>query len=131
MEEIYRLETRDRPRVLVAIMRALAAEDSRISFEGTLSRTELAQMAGVKSHEGGALKRATLQPKLDFLVLPLTQQNLSALEKAVVSKIGFGHRGIIHYRLRRMERWHSLPMTTSTESVSSPIPLFRPHCLMN
>jgi hypothetical protein len=56
MEEIYRLETRDRPR-LVAMMRALAAEDSRISFEGALSRTELAQMVGVTSHEGGALKR--------------------------------------------------------------------------
>jgi hypothetical protein len=32
MEEIYRLETRDRPRLLVAMMRALAAEDSRIRF---------------------------------------------------------------------------------------------------
>ena len=58
MEEIYRLETRDRPRLLIAMMRALAAEDSRISFEGALSRTELAQMVGVTSHEGGALKRA-------------------------------------------------------------------------
>jgi hypothetical protein len=101
MEEIYRLETRDRPRLLVAMMRALAAEDSRISFEGALSQTELAQMAGVTFHEGGALKRGTLQPKLDFLVLPLTQQNLSALEKAVVSKIGFGHRGIIHVQIEK------------------------------
>src|SRR5580700_2024674 len=57
MEEIYRLETRDRPRLLVAMMRALAAEDSRISFEGALSRTELAQIAGVISHGGRCPKK--------------------------------------------------------------------------
>jgi hypothetical protein len=72
MEEIYRLDTRDKPRLLVAMMHALAAENGRISFEGKLSQTELAQMAGVASEESGVLKRATLQPKLDFLVLPLT-----------------------------------------------------------
>ncbi len=80
-------------------MRALAAEDSRISFEGKLSQTELVQMAGVAYEEGGVLKRATLQPKLDFLVLPLTHKNLSALEKAVNSKIAFGHGGIIHVQI--------------------------------
>jgi len=101
MEETYRLETRDRPRLLVAMMRALAAEGSRISFEGALTQTELAQMAGATSEEGGALTRGTLQPKLDFVVLPLTQQNLSALEKAVVSKIAFGHKGIIHVQIEK------------------------------
>jgi hypothetical protein len=104
MEEIYRLDTRDKPRLLVAMMHALAAEDGRISFEGKLSQTELAQMAGVASEESGALKRATLQPKLDFLVLPLTQKNLSTLERAVVSKIAFGHGGIIHVQIERNGR---------------------------
>jgi hypothetical protein len=100
MEEIiYKLETRDRPRLLVAMMRALAAEDTRISFEGALSQTELAEMEGVIHEESGVLKRATLQPKLDFLVLHLTQHNLSAIEKAIVSKIAFGHSGIIHVQI--------------------------------
>lgn len=101
MEEIYRLETRERPRLLVAMMRALAAEDGMISFEGKLSQTELPQMAGVAYKEGGVLKRATLQPQLDFLVLPLTQKNVSALEEAILSKIAFGHNGIIHVQIER------------------------------
>jgi hypothetical protein len=101
MEEIYRLDTRDKPRLLVAMMRALAAKDGRISFEGKLSQTGLSQMAGVASEESGVLKRATLQPKLDFLVLPLTPKNLSTLERAVVSKIALGHGGIIHVQIER------------------------------
>jgi hypothetical protein len=101
MEEIYRLETRDKPRLLVAMMRTLAADDGRISFEGKLSHSELAQMAGVVCEEVGVLKRVTLQPRLDFLILPLTQKNLSALERAIVSKIAFGHGGIIHVQIER------------------------------
>jgi hypothetical protein len=97
MEEIiYKLETRDRPGLLIAIMRALAAEDCRISLEGKLSQTELAQMEGVTHEETKVLKRSTLWPKLEFLVLPLTQEKLPAIEKAVVSKIAFGERGLIH-----------------------------------
>jgi hypothetical protein len=100
MGEIY-LDTRDRYRLLVAMMHALAAEDGRISFEGKLSETELAQMAGATCEEDGDLKRAALQPRLDFLILPLTQKNLSALERAIVSKIAFGHGGIIHVQIER------------------------------
>jgi hypothetical protein len=101
MEEIYRLETRDRPRLLVAMMRTLAASEGRISFEGKLAQSELTKMAGVAYEEAGVLKRATLQPKLDFLILPLTPKSVSALEKAVISKIAFGHGGIIHVQIER------------------------------
>jgi hypothetical protein len=102
MEEIAcTLDTRDRPRLLNALMRSLAAEDSKISFEGRLSHTELAHMDEVVSEETGVLKRATLQPKLDFLVLSLTQQNVVAIEKAIVSKIAFGNGGIVHVQIER------------------------------
>jgi hypothetical protein len=103
MNEIYRLETRDRPRLLFAMMHALAAEDSRISFEGALSQTELARMAATHE-ETGVLKRATFQPKQDFLVLRLTPEKLSALEKAIISKIPFGNHGIIHVQIERNGR---------------------------
>jgi len=83
------------------MMRALAADDCRISFEGVLSQTELAEMEGGTREEAGVLKRATLWPKLDFFVLPLTQRTLSAIEKAVISKIAFGERGIIHVQIER------------------------------
>ena len=100
-ETIYRLDTRDRPSLLMAMMRALAGEDCKISFEGSLSQTELANVQGVAYGETGVLKRATLQPKLDFLVLPLTQQKLSAIENAIKSKIAFGHSGIVHAQIEK------------------------------
>jgi hypothetical protein len=102
MEEVaYCLDTRHRPRLLIAMMRFLAAEDSKISFEGRLSQTELARLDGVTDEETGVLKRATIQPKLDFLVLPLTQQKIAAIEKAIVYKIAFGQSGIIHVQIER------------------------------
>jgi hypothetical protein len=132
MEEIiYRLETRHKPRLLSAMMHALAAEESKISFEGTLSQTELARMEGVTNEETGVLKRGTLQPKLDFLVLPLTQQGLAAMEKAINSKIAFGYKGIVHVQIERMGRLHSLRTTIFTKSVSSPILPFPLHCSMS
>jgi hypothetical protein len=101
MEEIiYRLETRHRPLLLTAMMRALAAEDCKISFEVALSQTELAQMEGVAHEQTGVLKRGTLWPKFDFLVLPLTQQYISAIEKAIESKISF-RTGIRHVQIER------------------------------
>jgi hypothetical protein len=45
-------------------------------------------------------KRATLQPKLDFVVLPLIPTTIDAIERAIRSKIAFGgYRGIIHAQI--------------------------------
>jgi hypothetical protein len=101
MEDVYRLDTRDRPGLLFAMMQAFVADDCRISFEGRLSQTELVQLPGVTHDEDAILKRATLQPKLDFLVLPLTSESLPTITKAITSKIAFGERGIIHVRIVR------------------------------
>lgn len=104
MEEIYRLDTRDRPGLLFAMMQALAADDCRISLEGRLSQTGLAQLEGVTNDEDAVLRRATLQPKLDFFVLQLTPKSLPTITKAIASKIAFGERGIIHVQMVRAEK---------------------------
>jgi len=83
------------------MMHALTAEESKISFEGDLSHTHLAQIEGVGREETGVLKRATLWPKLDFLVMPLTPMNISRIEEAIVSKIAFSHGGIIHVHIEQ------------------------------
>jgi hypothetical protein len=70
-------------------------------LKGALLQTELAHIEGVTHEENGVLKRATLWPIFDFLVLPLTQEKLSAIEKAVIYKIAFGNRGIIHVQIER------------------------------
>jgi hypothetical protein len=97
----YKLDIRDRPPLLVAIMQACAGSGSKISFEGYLSTTELTQLEDVASEETPLLKRATLWPKLDFLVLPLTEQTFSAIKKAIISKIAFGERGIVHVQIEK------------------------------
>ena len=99
MEELYRLDARHRPRLWAAMMHARAAENTNISFEGMLSNTGLAQMERVGHEESDVLKRSTLQPKWDFRILPLTPQNVSAIVKAITSKIAFGNRGIIHVQI--------------------------------
>ena len=83
------------------MMTALASDSTKISFEGTLANTELAVMPGVAHEEIGVLKRATLAPRLDFLVLPLTQQTLPAVSKAINSKIAFGPKGILHVQIAK------------------------------
>jgi hypothetical protein len=82
------------------MMHARAAENTNISFEGMLSHTELAQMEGVGHEESDVLKRSTLQPKRDFRILPLTPQNVSAIVKAITSKIAFGNS--LHHCVPRM-----------------------------
>ena len=86
---------------MAAMMHARAAENTNVSFEGMLSHTELAQMEGVGHEESDVLKRSTLQAKRDFRILTLTPQNVSAIVKAITSKIAFGNRGIIHVQIER------------------------------
>lgn len=96
----YRLDTRDKPELLFAMMRRFASEQSRIAFEGNLARTEPFRLEGVSYDETGTLRRATTAPRLDFLVLPLTPVGVSEIEKAIRSKIAFaGDKGIIHVQI--------------------------------
>jgi hypothetical protein len=99
---IYRLRTKHRPQLLFAMMRALAGEDTRISFEGRLLSTDLIKIDGVRFVETEILRRGTLQPRLDFLVLPLTPALLSTIERAIESKISFSrYAGIVHVQIEK------------------------------
>ena len=74
---------RDKRRLLLAMMERLAG-GAHISFEGDLSALRLSDIPGASQDETGALKRNTLWPKQDFMVLPL---ELST-SRAIVSAIG-------------------------------------------
>jgi len=52
-------------------MEFLAGDSSFISFEGSLSDLPLARFPEASNHETKLLKRNTLWPEQDFLVLPL------------------------------------------------------------
>jgi hypothetical protein len=101
----FRLHTKHKPELLFAVMRTLAHEDARISFEGRLSHTGLANIAGASLNETEILKRNTTLPRLDFIVLPLTSGTVPAIEKAIVSKVAFkDYAGIVHVQIERQGR---------------------------
>ena len=64
------LVARDKPGLLIAMIRELAG-NAHVSFEGDLSRCVFPPDLGPDSKETATLKRQTLVPKLDFVVLPL------------------------------------------------------------
>ena len=100
MKPAYRLRIKNKPQLLVAMMRALASHDTRISFEGQLARTALVNLDGARFDETEVLRRGTQQPRLDFVVLPLTPASLPLVEKAVISKIACsGSAGIVHVQI--------------------------------
>jgi len=99
---VYHLNAKNRPQLLCAMMREFAGSKSWISFEGRLIHTDLMQIEGVSFEETAVLRRGTIAPKLDFLVLPLTQNSLQAIEKAILSKISFhSTEGIVHVQAER------------------------------
>jgi hypothetical protein len=78
----------------------LASERSRIAFEGNLASTELFRLVGGSYEDTGLLKRATDEPQLDFVVLPLTPSRVPEIENAIRSKVAFsGYNGIIHVQI--------------------------------
>jgi hypothetical protein len=67
----YWLVARDKPGLLIAMMRSLVG-NAHISFEGNLSNCgRLAEIPGSTTNETHSLKRATLHPRQDFIVVPL------------------------------------------------------------
>jgi hypothetical protein len=101
----FRLHTKHKPELLFAVMRTLAHEDARISFEGRLSHTELGNIAGASLDETEVLKRNTTSPRLDFVVLPRTPETVPEIAKAIVSRVAFkDYTGIVHVQIETRGR---------------------------
>ena len=91
---------RDKRRFLIAAMQELAGT-ARISFEGHLSVTALAHLTGASADETETLKRNTLWPRQDFVVLPLEIDLVGAIIAAVGGTIP---RGILHIQIEKGNR---------------------------
>jgi hypothetical protein len=64
---------------------------ARISFEGDLNATAVAHLAGASADETEILKRNTLWPKQDFVVLPLETDLVGAIIAAIGGTVPRGH----------------------------------------
>ena len=74
----YWVDVRDKPAFFVAAMRLLAGE-ARVSLEGNLSGLDLVSVAGATNEESPALRRQTLVPRQDFVVLPVEPDTVTAI----------------------------------------------------
>jgi hypothetical protein len=87
----------DKRRLLLAMMEELAG-DAHISFEGDLRALPLFSTPGASQEETVTLKRNTLWPKQDFIVLPLEP----SMGKAIISGVGGTlPRTIIHIQIEK------------------------------
>jgi hypothetical protein len=72
----------DKRRFVLAAMHALAGE-AHISFEGRLGSSKLAELRTASTLESTVLRRNTIQPKQDFLLLPLEAEGVEAIGRAL------------------------------------------------
>jgi hypothetical protein len=102
MAKLYQLQVKNRPALLVAMMRFFAPDGASISFEGHLGQSNLMTIADATDEERGVLKRGTIFPRPDFIVLPLTAQSLQDIEDSIHAKLPFsGGRGLIHVQIEK------------------------------
>ena len=93
-------KVRDKRRFLAAALAELAG-DAQVSFEGDLSMTSLSDVPGASNDETHVLKRATLWPKQDFVVLPLEVEMVRPIMAAVGGTVP---RGLIHVQVQKEGR---------------------------
>jgi len=84
------------------MMNALAGEDASISFEGRLSNSRLVKIAGGCFEETEVLRRRKLQPRLDFLVLPLNTSVAVEHRESIDPRVAFNRdAGIVHVQIEK------------------------------
>jgi hypothetical protein len=88
---------KDKFAFLLAVMGRLAG-GAHISFEGDLDPFPLAEIRGASSRETEVLKRNTLWPKQDFIVLPLEETTIQQITKAMG---GSWSRRIYHIQIEK------------------------------
>jgi hypothetical protein len=87
----------DKRRLLLAMMKELAG-GAHVSFEGDLRGLTLLSIPGASEEPTTALKRNTLQPKQDFVVVPLEP----SMDQKIIAAIGGTVPGaIIHIQIEK------------------------------
>jgi hypothetical protein len=96
----FSLTPNNKSGLLVAIMQHFQGDGSFISLEGTLSSFQAPVLENAVTTETAELKRNTLSPVLDFVVAPLSAQNVDVVSRAVVKKdLLSDGGGIIHVQI--------------------------------
>src|SRR5271166_5453271 len=92
---------RNATKLTAAIMNELAG-NARISFEVELRGLPIWSMPGASSEETPILRRNTLQPRLDFIIVPLEPHTPETIVRALGGSIST--RRVIHVLIERNGR---------------------------
>jgi hypothetical protein len=95
-EEFYFLDVKRAVPFIETILDKFCG-NSAISLEGDLSKVDFSDFAGVSKIETITLKRQTIWPTQDFVVLPLTFENVTKLKK-LLQRIGIRNR-VLHIQV--------------------------------
>jgi hypothetical protein len=74
--------------------------NAHISFEGMFSPEAFDSIPASSIEPNGILKRNTLQPKANFLVLPLEEETKEVIAKSVLPRIGL-RRNVYHIQIEK------------------------------
>ena len=92
------IDVRDKPGFLHRLMSELAG-GARMSLEGDLSKCHFNDDHVVAREEVGLLKRSTLSPRLDFVIVKFEPDTVAALSKEVI--VAGVTKNIIHVQIER------------------------------
>ena len=98
MSSLFKI--RNKRRFLIAAMTELAGS-AFVSFEGDLNGTALNRATGASSDETPALKRNTLWPKQDFIILSLETETVRPIMAAIGATVP---RRIVHIQIEKNGR---------------------------
>jgi len=82
----------------MAVMEKLAGHASRMSLEGKLEVFRILSFPGATREEAGVLKRNTILPKQDFVIVPLEPLTAPAILKAIGGRVP---RRVRHIQIER------------------------------
>jgi hypothetical protein len=102
-EQIIWIDARDKPGLLIAIMREFTNQ-SHISFEGSLRDLAFYGWPNAAYTETAVLRRQTISPKLDFVVVPLTELSVEEIWRELSKKDHLVHQGIVHVQIEHNGR---------------------------
>lgn len=102
MSEIAHLKPKKAAELVVQVMEALAGEDAWLSLEGFTVPAAVYTLPGVVTAETSILRRNTTSPVLQFVVVPLTRTNVTALKAAVSEAAALSdEQGLIHIQVAK------------------------------
>lgn len=81
---MHSVEPVDNGMLLAAMMELFAGAAAYIAFEGDLSDCNLRNISGASDKPQGYLKRQSLLPSIDFVVLPLDAYTITPILEAVI-----------------------------------------------